>query len=364
LPESQLPTGLIELGWDEELDQQFEEHRDLGLVPGRVAVEHRGLYAVRIDAGDIWAELAGKLRHAAAGRGELPAVGDWLALQLRDDGRATIHAVLPRRTKISRKVNLAEAEEQVLAANVDTVFLVTSLNRDLNVRRLERYLATAWESGAQPAIVLNKADLCPIEDRPELVAQVEAIAFGVPVHTVSAATAEGVDELEPYVGTGHTVVLLGSSGVGKSSLINRLIGEERLATNETRYGDDRGRHTTTHRELVGLPRGGLVIDTPGLRELQLWESSDGMSETFSDVEQLAHECRFSDCEHETEPGCAVREAIRNGTLTSERLESYRKLQRELARLERRRDARLTSLERRKWRAFSKQQRSNPKTRPR
>jgi len=364
LPVSQIPAGLEQLGWDDELDQQFEEHRELGLVPGRVAVEHRGLYAVGTDAGDVWGELAGKLRHETIGRGELPAVGDWLALQLRDDGRATIHAVLPRRTKISRKVNLGEAEEQVLAANVDTVLLVTSLNRDLNIRRLERYLATAWESGAQPAIVLNKADLCPVEERAELVTQVEAIAFGVPVHTVSAATAEGVDELEPYVGTGRTVVFLGSSGVGKSSLINRLIGEERLATNEIRAGDDRGRHTTTHRELIGLPNGGLVIDTPGLRELQLWESSEGMTEAFGDVEQLAQECRFSDCEHETEPACAVREAIRNGTLARERLDSYRKLQRELARLERRRDARLVSLERKKWRTFSKQQRSNPKTRRR
>ena len=364
MPQTQLPAELAELGWDEELDQQFEEHRALGRVPGRVTVEHRGLYAVRTEAGDIWADLAGKLRHDALGRGDLPAVGDWLALHLREGDRATIHAVLPRRTKISRKVNLAEAEEQVLAANVDTVFLVSSLNRDLNIRRLERYLATAWESGAQPAIVLNKADLCPIEDRAALVADVEAIAFGVPVHTVSAATAEGVDELEPYATAGRTVVLLGSSGVGKSSLINRLIGEERLATREIRAADGRGRHTTTHRELIGLPRGGLVIDTPGLRELQLWESSDGMSETFGDVEQLANECRFSDCEHETEPGCAVREAIRSGTLPRERLESYRKLQRELARLERRRDARLSSLERKKWRTFSKQQRSNPKTRGR
>ena len=354
--------SLTELGWNE----HFEQHRPEGeLVLGRVAVEHRGAYAVYTDGAEAWGELAGKLRYEAAGRGELPAVGDWVALQLRPEGKATIHAVLPRRTKISRKVNLGETEEQVLAANVDTIFLVSSLNRDLNIRRLERYLATAWESGAEPAIVLNKADLCPVEERAALVGEVEAVAFGVPVHPVSAVTGEGVDEVRPYFGPGRTVVLLGSSGVGKSTLINRVLGVERLETQDIRAGDDRGRHTTTHRELIVVPGGGLVIDTPGLRELQLWgESSGGLGEAFQDVADLAATCRFADCVHETEPGCAVRAAIRTGALTADRLESYRKLQRELARLERRRDARLQSLERKKWRQFSKQQRRNPKTRRR
>jgi ribosome biogenesis GTPase len=262
-------------------------------------------------------------------------------------------------------VNLGQSEEQVLAANIDTIFLVSSLNRELNVRRLERYLATAWESGAEPALILNKADLCPVEERAELIAGVEAVAFGVPVHTVSAVTGEGVDELPPYFGPGRTVVLLGSSGVGKSTLINRVLGTEQLETREIRAGDDRGRHTTTHRELIVVPEGGLVIDTPGLRELQLWsESSDGLGDAFQDVADLAAACRFADCVHETEPDCAVREAIRSGALPAERLDSYRKLQRELARLERRRDTRLQSLERKKWRQFSKQQRRNPKTRRR
>jgi ribosome biogenesis GTPase len=356
--------SLTELGWNE----HFEQHRPEGeLVLGRVAVEHRGAYAVYTDGGDAWGELAGKLRYEAAGRGELPAVGDWVAMQPRPEGRATIRAVLPRRTKISRKVTLGESEEQVLAANVDTIFLVSSLNRDLSARRIERYLTTAWESGAEPAIVLNKADLCPLEDRPELIADVEAIAFGVPVHTVSAVTGEGLDELAPYFGPGRTVVLLGSSGVGKSTLINSVLGVEQLDTGPVRQGDDRGRHTTTHRELIRMPSGGLVIDTPGLREIQLWgEASEGggLGEAFADVAELAASCRFVDCVHETEPGCAVREAIRSGTLPAERLDSYRKLQRELARLERRRDARLQSLERKKWRTFSKQQRRNPKTRRR
>jgi ribosome biogenesis GTPase / thiamine phosphate phosphatase len=354
--------SLTELGWNE----HFEQHRPEGeLVLGRVAVEHRGAYAVYADDGEAWAELAGKLRYEAAGRGELPAVGDWVAMQLRPEGRATIHAVLPRRTKISRKVNLGETEEQVLAANIDTIFLVSSLNRDLNVRRIERYLATAWESGAEPAIVLNKADLCPVEERADLIAEIEAVAFGVPVHTVSAVTREGLDELTPYFGPGRTVVLLGSSGVGKSTLINSVLGTEQLETREIREGDGRGRHTTTHRELIVVPGGGLVIDTPGLRELQLWGEADGgVGEAFQDVTALAATCRFHDCAHETEPGCAVRAAIGSGALPAERLESYRKLQRELARLERRRDGRLQSLERQKWRKFSKQQRQNPKTRRR
>jgi ribosome biogenesis GTPase len=354
--------SLTELGWNE----HFEQHRpEDELVPGRVAVEHRGAYAVYTDGGEAWAEIAGKLRYEADGRGELPAVGDWVALQPRPEGRAMIRAVLPRRTKISRKVTLGQSEEQVLAANVDTIFLVSSLNRDLNVRRLERYLATAWESGAGPAIILNKADLCPIEERSGLIAEVEAVAFGVPVHVVSAVTGEGLDELPPYFGPGRTVVLLGSSGVGKSTLINRVLGVDQLETQEIRTGDDRGRHTTTHRELIVVPEGGVVIDTPGLRELQLWsESSDGLGEAFQDVADLAAACRFADCVHETEPGCAVLEAIHSGALPAERLDSYRKLQRELARLERRRDSRLQSLERKKWRQFSKQQRRNPKTRRR
>jgi ribosome biogenesis GTPase len=354
--------SLTELGWNE----HFEQHRPEGeLVLGRVAVEHRGAYAVYTDGGDTWAELAGKLRHEATDRGELPAVGDWVAMQPRPEGRATIRAVLPRHTKISRKVTLSETEEQVLAANVDRILLVSSLNSDLNVRRIERYLAMAWDSGAEPAIVLNKADLCPVEDRAELIAEVEAVAFGVPVHTVSAVTGEGLDELTPYFGPGRTAVLLGSSGVGKSTLINSVLGIEQLDTGAIRQGDDRGRHTTTHRELIRVPSGGLVIDTPGLREVQLWgEASGGLTETFQDVAELASTCRFADCVHETEPGCAVRDAIRSGALPQERLESYRKLQRELARLERRKDARLSSLERKKWRTFSKEQRRNPKTRRR
>jgi ribosome biogenesis GTPase len=282
-----------------------------------------------------------------AGADGMPAVGDWVAIAARpEEGRATIHAVLPRRTKFSRKVAGNTSEEQVLAANVDAVFLVMSLNEDFNLRRLERYITMAWESGAQPVIVLTKTDLCP--DWELRVLEVEAIAFGVPVHAVSNISGEGLEVVREHVTHGRTIALLGSSGVGKSTLVNTFAGEELLATQEIREDDGEGRHTTTHRQLVLLPDGGLVLDTPGMRELQLWESSDGITETFSDVEDLAAQCRFSDCAHRTEPGCAVQTAIEDGTLPFERWASYKKLQRELAHLERRLDKRLQAEERKRW----------------
>ena len=270
--------------------------------------------------------------------GELPAAGDWVAVAARhDEGAGTIHAVLPRRSAIVRKAAGNPTEAQVVGANVDTVFLVTSLNDDLNLRRLERYLATAWESGAQPAILLTKADLC--DDPAAAVLDVQAIAYGVPVHAVSTVTGEGIDELGAYLGEGKTIALIGSSGVGKSTLVNRLAGREVLATQEIRESDGRGRHTTSHRELVPLPGGGLVLDTPGMRELQLWESSDGMQEAFDDVEELVDACRFADCGHGVEPDCAVQAALADGSLAPERYESWVKLQRELEHLERKQGGR-------------------------
>jgi ribosome biogenesis GTPase len=354
--------SLSDFGWNEHFQEHFAPHAEAGLIPGRVSAEHRGAYVVCTEDGDRSAELAGRLRHDALVRDELPAVGDWVALQPLPEARAVVQAVLPRLTKFSRTAASDQQRlsgEQVLAANVDTVFLVSSLNRDLNVRRLERYLVTAWESGAAPAVVLNKADLCDPAERMELVAEVEAVAFGVPVHVVSAFTGEGMDELGGYLSPGRTVVLLGSSGVGKSTLVNRLAGREVLATQEIR-SDGRGRHTTSHRQLVLLPSGGLVLDTPGLRELQLYEGSEGMDDVFDDVASLAAECRFSDCAHDSEPGCAVRQAIADGRLPVERLESYRQLQRELERMERKRDARLASEYRRQWKRLERSRRSDPK----
>ena len=349
--------SLHALGWTDGHTTDFEPHAAAGLLPARVAAQHRGVYILFSELGELRAEAAGRLSHEAAGAGDLPAVGDWVAVAPRpEEGAATIRHVFARRTKFSRKVALAAAEEQVLAANVDAVFLLMSLNEDFNLRRLERYLATAWESGAQPVVVLTKTDLCP--DWELRVLEVEAIAFGVPVHAISNLTGEGLELVRSHLAPGRTIALLGSSGVGKSTLVNTLAGEELLATQEIREDDGEGRHTTTHRQLVLLPGGGLVLDTPGMRELQLWESSDGLSETFGDVEELALRCRFSDCAHKSEPGCAVQAAIEDGTLPFARWASYKKLQRELAHLERRLDKRLQAEERKRWAKAGAEGRAN------
>ncbi len=340
-------NALLDLGWDDQHTLDFEPHRASGLTPARVVVQHRGVYIVHTDAGELRANATGRLSHEAAGSGDLPAVGDWVAVAARAaEGTATIQAVLPRRTKFSRKVAWAASEEQVLAANVDTVFLLTSVNEDLNLRRLERYLTLAWESGAQPVVVLTKTDLAADVDL--RVFEVEAIAFGIPVHAISSLTGDGLEVIRSYLEPGRTIALLGSSGVGKSTLVNTLAGREVLAVQEIRESDGEGRHTTTHRQLVLLPGGGLVLDTPGLRELQLWESADGLGEAFADVEELAANCRFNDCAHRSEPGCAVQAALEDGTLDFGRWTSYKKLQRELAHLERRLDKRLQAEERKRW----------------
>ena len=342
---------LERLGWNDEVASRFEAHAP-DLEPGRVAVQHRGVWGVATEHGDVLVEITGRLRHSAD-PGELPVVGDWVVLR---DG--LIDAVLPRTSKFSRKTPFTEVTEQVLVANVDVSFLVMGLDdRDFNLRRLERYLTTAWEGGATPVIVLNKADLA--YDLETQQADTESVAFGVPVHVVSAGTGEGVEELRAHLAGNRTIVLLGSSGVGKSSLINRLLGEERFRTGEVR-DDGRGRHTTSHRELVLVPGGGVIIDTPGLRELQLWETDEGLDQAFVDVAEVIAQCRFSDCAHQTEPGCAVKAALADGSLSSERWDSYNKLQRELARLERKLDPKLRSAERKKWAARAKSYRQRQK----
>jgi ribosome biogenesis GTPase len=339
--------NLERLGWNDEFARQFDTHA-AGLDPGRVVAQHRGAWEVSTEAGEVVAEITGRLRHDAD-PGELPVVGDWVGLR---DG--LIDAVLPRRSKFSRKTPWTEVSEQVLVANVDVAFLVMGLDeRDFSVRRLERYLTTALEGGAGPVIVLNKADLAT--DLEAQLAETEAVAFGVPVHAVSAQTGEGVEELRRHLVGNRTVVLLGSSGVGKSSLINRLLGEERFRIGDLR-SDGRGRHTTTHRELVAVPEGGVIIDTPGLRELQLWETDEGLDQAFVDVAELIAQCRFSDCEHRTEPDCAIKAALADGSLPAERWESYQKLQRELARLERKLDPKARSEQRKKWAAITKSHR--------
>jgi ribosome biogenesis GTPase len=317
------------LGWDDEREEQFAPHRGGGLVPGRVAVQHRGAYDVLEPHGERRCEVLPRLVKEASSRADLPVVGDWVAL---DPDTRLIHAMLPRRSRVSRRRAGESDMEQVLVANVDIVFIVSSLNEELNLRRIERYLTLALESGARPVVVLTKADLHPAPERPRR--EVEALAGGVTVHVISAKTGAGLVELGRELGPGVTGVLLGSSGVGKSTLVNTLTGDETLATGEIRQ-DGRGRHTTTRRSLILLPGGGILIDTPGLRELQLWESGEGLEEAFADVTSLFEHCRFSDCTHESEPGCAVRAALAGGVLASERWESYRKLEQELDELGRR-----------------------------
>ena len=320
-------TLLHRLGWDDGFEAAFAGHRAAGLAPARVAIQHRGAYDLMHEQGEQRASAANRLVREAG----LPAVGDWVGIDLTTN---LIEALLPRRTSISRKEVWQATREQVLAANIDVAFLVQALPLDFNLRRLERYLAMAWESGAQPVVLLTKIDL--VDDVQPYLDEVEAITLGAcSVHALSAKTGEGVDELRTWFEPNRTAVLLGSSGVGKSTIVNSLVGEELLATQEVRVDDQMGRHTTTRRELILVPTGGVVLDTPGIRELQLWDAD--LEQTFGDVEEIARRCRFSDCNHHTEPGCAIREALADGSLSYDRWQSYVKLQRELEAVEARRN---------------------------
>lgn len=341
---------IFDLGWSPEWEDAARPWAEQGLVPARVAVQQRGSYVLLTDHGEMTGELPGRFLYEASAS-SVPAAGDWVMVEpLAGEAKAIVRAVLPRRTRFARKVAGVVTEEQVVAANADHVFVMSSLNQELNLRRIERYLTTAWESGAAPVVVLTKSDLS--DDVAEAMARVEGIAPGVPVHAVSAMTGEGIDDLRVYLGRGVTVALLGSSGVGKSTLANELAGRPLLKVRDVRW-DDKGRHTTTHRELVSLPGGGLVLDTPGMRELQLWDAQAGLAGTFEDIVALAAGCRFSDCTHGPEPACAVTQAVRDGRFDEGRLTSYHKLQRELQYLARRQDKRAASEEKRKFRALQR-----------
>lgn len=342
---------LEQIGFDSKFAKDFAPYEEKGLSIGRISLVYKNSYIVYTEHGEMPATISGRMHYDSLG---LPVVGDWVAVNILDEDpqRAIIHGTLPRRSKFSRKEAGKRTVEQPLAANIDTVFIVVGLDHNFSVRRVERYLTLAWESGAAPVVILTKSDLSgEVENR---LREVESSSPGVPVHAISVHTETGLEQLTGYLTPGKTVALLGSSGVGKSTIVNYLIGKDIQKVQEVRYDDSRGRHTTTTRQLFVLPSGGLVIDTPGMRELQLWDADEGLAGAFEDIETLAKKCRFSDCHHEDEPGCRVRQALDEGDLGFARFENYQKLLRELDYLERRKDTSAAIIERSKWKKIHKQ----------
>ncbi len=333
---NKLNNNLFELGLNEEIIEEFKQYYKDGYI-GRVITEYKGMYKVITENDIILSQISGKISFEAVDRNDYPAVGDWVVLDRdrSDRGNAVIHGTLQRKSKLSRKVAGTDIDEQIIASNIDIIFICMSLNQDFNLRKLERYISIAWNSGGTPVVVLTKSDLC--EDISEKLTEVEKVAIGIDIIHVSSLTYEGLEELKKYLTFGKTVVFIGSSGVGKSSLINLLLGQERLKTNEIRESDDRGKHTTTHRELILLPEGGVVIDTPGMREIQLLDEEESIEDAFSDITEISKHCRFSDCKHDKEPGCAVVKAIEEGVISKSRLDNYNKLKKEAEFIKRKMD---------------------------
>ncbi len=343
--------NLIDLGWDPYFEEKFEPHKNKNLVPLRITRENRRDYLACGESGEYRCEVSGRFRFEADNRGKFPTVGDWVAASLPPDGgTAVIHNLLPRKSAFLRKTAGENTEEQVVASNIDTVFIVCGLDNNFSPRRIERYLSLTWESGAVPVVLLNKADLCP--EAAERQEEIEAIAIGAAVHAISAATNQGLETVRSHIPAGRTAAFLGSSGVGKSTIINALLGEERLSVGEVREDDSRGRHTTTSRELILLPDKGIVIDTPGMRELQVWGDESGLKQAFDDIEGLAGRCRFRNCGHLKEPGCAVQGAIADGSLDPGRYRSYLKLKKELHYLAARQNIKANLMEKKKWKKIS------------
>jgi len=346
-------------GWNDFFAEGFHPYAGKGYTVGRIYLEHKGSYWLYTKAGEIPAEIAGKMRYQARGREDFPAVGDWAVIQMRDDERrATIYGILPRKSKFSRKMPGAITEEQIVATNIDTVMLVSGLDNDFNLRRIERYITMARVSGADAVIVLNKADVC--EYTKQRIREVEQIARGAPIVLMSAIRDEGLEVLLPFIREGRTAAFLGSSGVGKSTITNRLLGRESQETQEVRANDSRGRHTTTRRELLILPTGGLLIDTPGMRELQLWVNEEQLHSTFEDIRFLARQCHFSNCRHSGDTGCALADALENGSLDPERLNNYNKMQKELAHLLEKQDFRAAQMKKERVKKVTHQFNKNKK----
>lgn len=320
---------LTRLGWNEFFAEHFSSLKSAGYEIGRVALENRHQYLLYTQSGEIIGETTGKLLHFADTPADLPKVGDWVAFQpFPEEEKAIIHEILPRKSIFSRKIVGRKVEEQVVATNVDTVFIIQGLDNDFNVRRLERYLVMVFEGNSNPVIILNKVDICPdLEDK---ILEVKKVAPNVPIIPLSAKTGVGVEELKSLIHPGSTYVFTGSSGVGKSTLLNQIFSCEIQLTSDVRENDSRGRHTTTSRKMFILPDGGLLIDTPGMREVQLWCSDDSLSDTFSDIEDLALTCHFSNCTHTKEIKCAVMQALTSEEISAERYENFLKLRSELA----------------------------------
>ncbi len=351
--------NLFKYGYNSFFEALFREYSGNGYIPCRVAVQNKSNYVVYSEHGELSAEVSGKFMFDADAIESYPAVGDWVVLRpLLDEQKGIIDAVLPRRTSFSRKEAGGKTEKQVLASNIDTVLIMTSLNHDFNLRRIERYVVLANENDIKPVIVLSKSDLC--EDVQNKVSEVNHAAKNIPVHAISSITKQGIDGLQRYFNEGITVAVLGSSGVGKSTLINVLLGKEVQKTLDISQYKDKGHHATTRRELILLPSGGLIMDTPGLRELQLWEGEGGLETLFDDIEELASQCKFTDCKHSTEPGCAIKKALKNGELDRGRYQSYLKMHREIKYVEGRRNHLANIEEKKRWKNISKMAKEHTK----
>ena len=341
---------LTTIGATDEIYERFKAYEARGQLLGRVSVVHGERYRLYTARGEMQAEAIGALLYRTE-RSGWPAVGDWVAVQQVGPREGMVHAVLPRRTLFSRRAAGDAEQQQVIAANVDLAMIVCGLDQDFNLRRIERYLALVEASGARAAVVLNKSDLCP--EVGARVEEVTRIASGADVVAITARTAEGIQPMLRLVGPGLTVALLGSSGAGKSTLVNQLLGEDRQRVREVRESDSRGRHTTTHRELLPLPQGGALIDTPGMREIQLWAGAGSLDAAFAEIAELAAQCRFRDCSHKVEQGCAVRAAVESGELDAARWQSYAKLRAEIAWHERQTDVQAAQATKKKWKAIHK-----------